>query len=138
MPHAILRVTDMTGIIVREFYLSCPEDLQRRVLSMFSGVGLQPQTNGGGEVKFEGEFEKCAGRRNVCVSCVPECGNYLFVFRMYFFCDMVGTRRSQAGSINIFQLTYFIFLFALYVPPPPPSPLQISEGASNFTPSSTG
>lgn len=53
MPHAILRVTNMTGIIVREFYLSFPEDLQRRFFSMFSGIGLKPLMNAGGEVKFE-------------------------------------------------------------------------------------
>ena len=66
MPHAILRVTHMTGITVREFYISGPEDLQRRVLSMFSGLGLQPQTNTGGEVKFEGEFESVP-RGGMCV-----------------------------------------------------------------------
>ena len=71
MPHAILRVTHMTGITVREFYISGPEDLQRRVLSMFSGLGLQPQTNTGGEVKFEGEFETAPGGG----MCVRVCRN---------------------------------------------------------------
>ena len=61
MPHAILRVTNMTGIIVREFHLSFPEDLQRRFFSMFSGIGLKPEMNAGGEVKFEGEFESVPG-----------------------------------------------------------------------------
>ena len=61
MPHAILRVTNMTGIIVREFHLSFPEDLQRRFFSMFSGIGLKPEMNAGGEVKFEGELESVPG-----------------------------------------------------------------------------
>ena len=56
MPHAILRVTNMSGIIVREFHLSFPEDLQRRFMSMFSGIGLKPSMNPGGHVTFEGEF----------------------------------------------------------------------------------
>jgi hypothetical protein len=56
MPHAVLRVTEMSGIVVKEFHLSFPEDLQRRFMSMFSGVGLSPRMNPGGHVKFEGEL----------------------------------------------------------------------------------
>ena len=78
MPHAILRVTNMTGIIVREFYLSFPEDLQRRFFSMFSGIGLKPLMNAGGEVEFEGEFESvpAAGGR---LWCLCRNGNYPIV-----------------------------------------------------------
>ena len=71
MPHAILRVTNMTGIIVREFYLSFPEDLQRRFFSMFSGIGLKPKMNTGGEVKFEGECVCVCVCVCVCLCVVP-------------------------------------------------------------------
>ena len=136
MPHAILRVTHMTGITVREFYISGPEDLQRRVLSMFSGLGLQPQTNTGGEVKFEGEFES---EECVCVPEWPECMWKLPVCVLLWIykcaaaaAGMVGTHRSQGGSIINFSL------LLLFSPSLHTSPLQISEEASKFTPSSTG
>lgn len=100
MPHAILRVTNMTGIIVREFHLSFPEDLQRRFFSMFSGIGLKPEMNAGGEVKFEGEFESVQRGRaeecGACDMCVCRNGNFLFI--MPHACNdvaagMVDTRR---------------------------------------------
>jgi len=53
MPHAVLRVANMVGIIVRDFYLSFPEDLNRRIMAMISSVGLRPQVSAGNHIKFE-------------------------------------------------------------------------------------
>lgn len=43
MPHAVLKVNNLTGIVVSDFHLSAPTDLVDRVMSMISSAGLHPQ-----------------------------------------------------------------------------------------------
>ena len=73
MPLAVLKVNNLTGVIVNDFHLSAPTDLVDRVMSMISNVGLHPQAqaqegNEVGHIKIEGEFSlfgRGEGRMNI-------------------------------------------------------------------------
>lgn len=66
MPHAVLKVNNLTGIVVSDFHLSAPTELVDRVMSMISSAGLHPQAQAQegsevGHVKIEGEFSLFGG-----------------------------------------------------------------------------
>ena len=73
MPLAVLKVNNLTGVIVNDFHLSAPTDLVDRVMSMISNVGLHPQAQAQegtdvGHIKIEGEFSlfgRGEGRMNI-------------------------------------------------------------------------
>ena len=53
MPHAVLRITNMVGIVVRDFFLSFPDDLNHRIMAMITSVGLRPRIEAGNHICFD-------------------------------------------------------------------------------------
>eukprot|EP00563_Minutocellus_polymorphus_P003627 CAMPEP_0181027292 /NCGR_PEP_ID=MMETSP1070-20121207/4088_1 /TAXON_ID=265543 /ORGANISM="Minutocellus polymorphus, Strain NH13" /LENGTH=107 /DNA_ID=CAMNT_0023104527 /DNA_START=90 /DNA_END=413 /DNA_ORIENTATION=+ len=54
MPHAVLKVNNLSGVVANDFHFSMPHDLQDRIMSMFTSCGLRT-VNGtsAGHIKFE-------------------------------------------------------------------------------------
>ena len=53
MPHAVMRICNMSDTVVRDFYFSFPEDLCHQFMNKVTSVGLHPRISDGNRMTFE-------------------------------------------------------------------------------------